>query len=246
VPRRPRKLVVVGVRRTGMPELSAVAVASDGRIFVADDEHGVGELPSRGRVRYLETGAINGLEGLAVGDGALYAVSENQRRVYRLPLLGNGALGRSEDLGKLPKAGKKKGKGWEGLAWLPAARNVEKRDRLVLVNEDKPRCVGLFDPEDLDDHVLLDLPGDLAGQLDDLSDVAVQPRTGELFLLSHESSAIGVAALVRAGRGIALETRALLPLPVRDAQSEGVVFDRCGRLLLASELGGTLHTLAVR
>jgi uncharacterized protein YjiK len=245
VARSPRKLVVVGVRRTGVPELSAVAVAPDGRIFVADDEHGIGELPPRGKVRFLGTGAINGLEGLAVGGGALYAVSENRRRVFRLPLLAGG-VGPSEDLGKLPKAGKKKGKGWEGLAWLPAAQNVEKRDRLVLVNEDKPRCVGLFDPGDIDDHVLLDLPDEIADQLDDLSDVAVEPRTGDLFLLSHESSAIGVAALVRTRRELALETRAVLPLPVRDAQSEGLVFDRRGRLLLASELGGTLHVLAMR
>ena len=45
---------------------------------------------------------------------------------------------------------------------------------------------------------------------------------------------------------LSLESREVVPLPVKGLQSEGIVFDRKGRLLLASEEGGLLHTLEVR
>jgi uncharacterized protein YjiK len=243
--RAPKKLVVVSVRETDVEELSAVTVAPGGRIFVADDEHGVGALTARG-VQFPKAGAINGVEGIAAGDGGLYVVSENECRIYRIALRRDGGLGRATDLGKLPRVGRKKNKGWEGLAWLPAALNPEGRDRLVLVNEAKPCCVVLVAPGDFEDHVILELPRDLQDALEDLSDVAVEPVSGDLYLLSDDSSAIGVAALRASDAGLSLASRGVLPLPFRDAQSEGIAFDDEGRMLVASERGGTLHLLELR
>ena len=241
------KLVVASVRKTGVPELSAVAIAGS-RLYVADDEKGVALLGARG-ASFGKNGSIEGIEGLtASGDGkALYAVSENSGRLYRMAIGRDGAIGPEVELGKLPRAGSSKKKGWEGAAWLSKAQSVEKRERLVIVNEKKPRCVGLFAPDDLDDHEILDLPDELADELDDLSDVAIEPSTGFLWILSDESSAIGIAELVKDDDGdLALEAREVIALPLKDAQSEGIVFDAKGRLLLASEEGGTLHTLDVR
>lgn len=240
------RLTIEAVRKTGVPELSAVAIAK-GRLYVADDEYGVALLGPRG-AKFSGAGEIEGVEGLTA-DGAgtsLYAVSESSRRLVKLALGREGAIVDAEDRGKLPRLGGKK-KGWEGAAWLPKAANPEKRDRLLIVNESRPRALALFDPEDLDDYEVIELEGDLEDGLDDVSDVAVEPKTGLVWLLSHESSALGVASLVRSGkRGLALESRAIVKLPVKDAQSEGIVFDAQGRLLLASEDGGTLHTLLVR
>lgn len=241
------RLVIEQVRETGVPELSGLAIAQ-GRLYVADDELGVAELGANG-AHFGGIGALEGVEGLtASGDGtSLYVVSENSRRLHRIALTKDGALGEPVELGRLPRAGESKKKGWEGVAWLPKAMNPEQRDRLVLVNERKPRCVGLFTPDDLDDHVILDLPAALEDALDDLSDVAVEPATGLLWLLSDESSAIGVAALVKDDEGaLALEAREVIPLPVKGAQSEAIVFDAQGRLLLGSEQGGLLHTLEIR
>jgi uncharacterized protein YjiK len=238
------RLKVTGKRATGVPELSAVALAR-GRIYVADDEEGVALLGPKGAT-FRGPGVMEGVEGLtADGAGAsLYAVSESSRRLVRLALGRGGEIADAEDLGKLPRLGGKK-KCWEGAAWLPRAMNPEKRDRLLLVNESAPKALALFDPEDLDDHEVLDLPAELEDALDDVSDVAVEPGTGRVWLLSHESSAIGIAELVRANRALALESRGVVPLPVQDAQSEGIVFRDARRLLLASEKGGTLHTLSV-
>jgi uncharacterized protein YjiK len=174
-------------------------------------------------------------------------VGEGSRRLHRLPLGRDGSILRPADLGKLPRPGEKRGKGWEGLAWLPRAFGPKRRDRLVIVNEDKPRRVALFSPRDLDDRLMLRLPDDLLDALDDLSDVAVDPVTGRLWLLSHESSAIGIVSLVKDGDGaLALQAHEVVPLPVKDAQSEGIVFAGRDQLLLASEEGGLLHTLTVR
>ena len=189
---------------------------------------------------------MEGVEGLTA-DGAgtsLFAVSENSRRLVRLALGRGGEIEGAEDLGKLPKLGGKK-KCWEGAAWLPRALNPEQRDRLLLVNESAPMALALFDPEDLDDHEVLELPAELEDALDDVSDVAVEPKTGLVWLLSDESSAIGIAELVRANRALTLESRGVVRLPVEGAQSEGIVFASATRLLLASEKGGTLHTLSV-
>ena len=240
------RLVISSVRETGVPELSAVAIAR-ARIYVADDELGIGVLGPRG-VRFEPNGEIDGLEGLCADPRgrALYAVGEGSRRLHRLPIARDGSLGPRRDSSELPRPGRSNKKGWEGAAWLPRAQNPEKRDRLVLVNEAKPRCVALFDATDPGDHAILRLPEELRDALDDLSDVAVEPATGLLWLLSHESSAVGIAALVEDGEGrLSLEAREVVPLPVKDAQSEAIVFDD-RQLLLGSEKGGLLHTLDVQ
>jgi uncharacterized protein YjiK len=238
------RLKITAQRKTGVPELSAVALAR-GRIYVADDEEGVALLGPKG-AHFRGPGVMDGVEGLTADAAgtSLYAVSENSRRLVRLALGNAGEIEGAEDLGKLPKLGGKR-KCWEGAAWLSRAMNPQKRDRLLLANESAPKALALFDPEDLDACEVLELPAELDDALDDLSDVAVEPETGLVWLLSHESSAIGIAELVRANRALVLESRGVVPLPVLDAQSEGIVFRDARRLLLASEKGGTLHTLSV-
>jgi uncharacterized protein YjiK len=234
-------------QKIAVNELSGVAVTPDGRVFVVDDECGLAEVGRRGRVHFHDDCSINGLEGVAVSsDGRfLFLVSENRRRVHRIPLARDGSLGAPVVIGKLPK-GRSKNKGWEGIAWLPKARNAERRDRLVLVHEDRPRVVGLFNPEDLYDHALLELPPELKAALADLSDVAVEPSNGDLYLLSDDSSAIGIARLVRYRRTLALESVAVLSLPVQDMQSEGIAFDGKGRLYLVSERDRRLCVMTLR
>jgi uncharacterized protein YjiK len=212
---------------------------------VADDELGVALLGPKGAT-FRGPGVIDGVEGLAADAAgtSLYAVSENSRRLLRLALGRGGEIEDAEDLGTLPKLGGKK-KCWEGAAWLRRSMNPEKRDRLLLVNERAPKALALFDPEDLGDHEVLELPPELEDALDDVSDVAVEPETARVWLLSDESSAIGIAERVRANRALTLESRGVVRLPVEGAQSEGIVFQGARRLLLASEKGGTLHTLSV-
>jgi uncharacterized protein YjiK len=240
-----RSLRVVRSLETDVRELSGVAVTPEGRVFVVDDEYGLAELGRRGRARFDERHAIPGVEGVTVsGDGrSLFLVSENTRRVHRVPLGRRGALGRPQEVGRLPKGGRAKNKGWEGIAWLGRAHNPEGRDRLVLVQEGRPRRVALFDPRDLGDAVVMPLPAGLKRALRDLSDVAVEPRSGALFILSADSSAIGIARLVRRRRALALDSVGVVRLPMRDRQTEGIAFDRGGRIYAASERDRTVRVL---
>lgn len=230
------RLKVVSERKTGVPELSAVAIAN-GRIYVADDELGVALLGPKG-ARFGGAGEMEGIEALTADASGrfLYAVGESDRVLHRIAIAKDGSLSRATELGKLPRPGSKK-KGWEGAAWLGG-----KSGRLLLAHENKPRCLGIVAPDDVDECELVDLPDELADELDDLSDIAIEPETGLVWILSDESSAIGIAELVKGE----LVARDVLPLPVKGLQSEGIVFDEKGRLLLASEEDGLLQTIAVR
>ena len=239
-------------RKSGADEPSGVAVLPDGRIVVVDDERGLRVLDPSGGGDWidLENGSrLDGPEGITVsGDGrTLYVVSEDDGKVHAISIERDGSFGEPESIGKLPDLDSSKNKGWEGIAWLPGRLNPERRNRLVLVHEGSPRRVGLFDPDDLGNEELLKLPDDLKDALDDLSDVAVEPSTGHLFLLSDESSAIAEVTLVTRDGELALETVAVRKLPFRKGlRPEGLAFDGDGNLLVVTEGDGKLRTLRVR
>lgn len=242
----------IGERKIDANEPSGLTVLKDGRILAVDDERGLYDVTDgRGERIDLKNGKkLDGPEGITVsGDGkTLYVVSEDDGKVHAIDVERDGGFGEPESLGRLPDLDGVDNKGWEGIAWLPAKANPERRNRLALVHEGSPRRVGLFDPRDLDGDVeLLELPDDLKDELDDLSDIAVDPATGHLFLLSDESSKIAEVRLVKDGRDLALETVALRKLPFRKGlRPEGVALDGDGNLLVATEGDGKIRTLRVR
>jgi uncharacterized protein YjiK len=129
-------------------------------------------------------------------------VSEESRKVTAFAVRAKGGsitLGEPKKRGALPKLGSKSNKGWEGLAVRPGRFEKDKRPRLVAVHEGKPRQVGIFPLDDFDGGEILDLPGEVHGALDDLSDVAVHPKSGHIFLLSDESSALAHVEVVTSG-----------------------------------------------
>lgn len=229
-------------------EPSGVAVLPDGRIVVVDDERGLYDVDS-GRIDVEHRKRLRDLEGVTVsGDGkTLYVVSEADAVVHAIAIERDGSFGEPEPLGELPDLDGPSNKGWEGIAWLPARFNPERRNRLVAVHEGNPRRVGLFDPDDLGNEELLKLPGDVKDALADLSDIAVDPATGNLFLLSDESSAIAEVKLVREDGELALETVGIRKLPFKKGlRPEGLAFDGNGNLLVVTEGDAKLRTLRVR
>lgn len=239
-------------RKIAADEPSGVAVLPDGRIVVVDDERGLYEVTEgRGeRIDLKNASKLDGPEGITVsGDGkTIYVVSEDDAKVHAISVNRDGSFGEPESIGRLPDLDGPDNKGWEGIAWLPARANPERRNRLALVHEGNPRRVGLFDPDDLDDNPrLLSLPDDLKDELDDLSDIAVDPATGHLFLLSDESSKLAEVKLVRENGELALETVAVRKLPfAKGLRPEGIAFDGEGNLLVVTEGDGKIRTLRVR
>ena len=155
-------------------------------------------------------------------------------------------LGEAEKRGALPKLGSKSNKGWEGLAVRPGRFEKDKRPRLVAVHEGKPRQVGIFPLDDFNGGEILDLPGEVDGALDDLSDVAVHPKSGHIFLLSDESSALAEVEIVPSRKRRALATVRVERLPIEGGlKPEGICFDATGDLWLVTEEDRMLRRLKV-
>ena len=100
--------------------------------------------------------------------------------------------------------------------------------------------------DDFDGGEILDLPGEVHGALDDLSDVAVYPKSGHIFLLSDESSALAEVEVVTSRKGRALATVRVERLPIEGGlKPEGICFDAAGALWLVSEEDRMLRRLKV-
>lgn len=225
-------------------EPSGVAVLPDGSLLVVDDEKGLFlHRPAQGGARIDVTNGsrLDGPEGIAISpDGrTAWVVSEDDRTVHAIALSRDGSMASEpKKIGKLPVIGsrERENKGWEGIAFLPAALNPEGRDRLVAVHEGQPRRIGLFDPDDLGNPVLIDLPAELEDGLEDLSDVAVDPRTGNVLLLSDRSATLGEVSLRSRRAGIEMDAERLIALPFAAGKHpEGLAFAADGTLWVVSE-----------
>ena len=247
----PASLSVLKEVRADLGEASGLVALPDSRFLVADDEGGVRLVDIKGTrptVTLLhdadDDDRLAGLEGLTrVGD-VIIAVREQDGAMVSFAVPTSSATGTDlKDLGLLPRPaatnGKKNkaNKGWEGIAHLPAAVSFDGRDHLVAVHEDKPRAVGVFAwPSLAVEHTFV-IDGDLAELLPDLSDVAVHPETGELWIVSDEGECVVRVGLAASG----LAFVAVHTLPVDDGEKpEGLSFDEDGALWVVTDDSGRL------
>ncbi len=233
-------------------EASAVLRTPKGWL-IADDDKGLFYQTQKGDVDKIigaKNKAVQGIEGLCLSEDGktLYTLSEDSRAVYAVPVSsdkkGHPTLGKPERLGRLPALGEVENKGWEGLAVLPERFSADGKERLVAVHEGDPRQIGIFDLPDLSTSHLLKLPNEVKEHLSDLSDLAICPKTGHLFLLSDESHSIAELAFQtrhRSAPGALLEqieieylghTRLDLP---KGAKPEGLSFDGDDTLWMVSD-----------
>lgn len=224
-----------GSTRT-VPLAGASAVAAmPGVMFLAEDDEGIYKL-QRGRCtlwagRTLHA-ALGDLEGLAMDErrGLIWALAEESGAVLELPTRQRRREARV--LGRLPRPGRKRNKGFEGLAFMPAAVSPNRRDSLVAVHEGKPRRVAVFALPDLEETHHYKLPREAKRALDDLADVTVDPITGAVLLLSEESRRIGVFRVDDGG----LEMTGAVEVRVkRQARPEGLDFVTPSRLVVVTE-----------
>lgn len=255
---KPTPFTFQGSTCTKIEEQSALTFVSKelGFLTVADEKADIYRIPAEGgagiKVRD-DDGVTRGLEGCAYDENtsSLLVVSENTRRVHELAMRNKGDVlmfSPPKELIRLPNISTVKNKGWEGIALLPGQFTGDGKPRLLAVHEASPRAIGIFDRATGELEHILELGDELSPHPLDLSDIAVDKKTGRVFLLSHESAAIYEVDLREThkilGAGPPVKSWALvpigeIPLPKKYAgiQAEGLDFDARGDLHVTGEIG---------
>ena len=266
-PSRIKTVWKIGDRhRTNVAEQSAMAFISGKHGFlVVDDETSVlwavsaprGDAPLVKTALRKDDGKLKGLEGVVIDHelSQVLTVSENRRTVHALSLDTSQdvpKLGKPKLLGTLPKPSKAN-KGWEGLAILPGSASPDKKPRLVTVQEGEPPLLVICDRHPIkaggkfEVEAKVPLPAEIAAVMPDLSDLAFDPKTGHLMLLSDEGHGIYECALgftTHAVGGRPVSTWGLVPIGHTELpeltgdirlQAEGLDFDAQGDLFIIGE-----------
>ncbi len=231
-------------------DISAVAPLGGGFALLAHDDRGVMLLSPDGKVRLLrgphDARGLGDLESLCVSDdgATAYALSEDKGELYAFDVLreeGTVQLSPPRMLGILPRPGKDKNRGWEGLAYLSNEQAFGGVGGLLVAHQDKPRALVLFGLPDLRERAFTKLDGKAAKLLDNVSDIAVCPQTGHLFLLSAASLRVveatwnlepdGLQVVGESDLGAVLDKR---------SKPEGLGFESAERLVVVTDASGEI------
>lgn len=146
----------------------------------------------------------------------------------------------------LPK-GDQKNKGIEGLAWLSGDLSPTGKPQLLIANEGKPRRLSMLDDGGGGKPLDVKLEREVYAVCRDFSAVAVDPRTGNVFLSSDESATVAQVKLVRDGNSIKGQLVQSFPLRTGKDKAlervEGLTFNERGDLFVLTENDGDLRTL---
>jgi len=230
----------LATRALGVQEASSLAPMRDGSFLVVDDEHGIFRCPPDGSAVQLDAGqGLADLEGVAITpDGKhAYVLSERDGSVWRFGVDGDDLQG-GERLGNLPRLAKALNHGWEGIAFAAAGAFGEHL-QLLAAHQVKPRRIGVFDAETLEQRLMVRLPKNARKAIGDLNDITVD-ADGRILLLSGKRGCIAkmrlvddVLSLVRVYR---VET-------AKDDVPEGISIDTEGRVWICTDGKGMLHQL---
>lgn len=215
-------------------------------LLIVEDDLGIYRL--RGTTATLWAGpglhpALGDLEGIAANEpgSVVWAISEESGALVELAVRAGRPVVRR--VAQLERPGSRANKGFEGVAYLPARFTGTRRAALVAVHEHKPRRVCVFALPDLRQTHDLPLPREAKAALDDLADIAVDPVTGLLVLLSEESRRLAVLRL----RDDVLELVSTFDLPLEGRERpEGLAYVGRSRLAVVTEGPARLLELRVR
>ncbi len=241
---RPRtgRVEVVGEWTLGVHEASGIACLGHDTLLAVDDERGVIHTRLGASPTLLDAGrGISDLEGICVtpeGDHA-YVLAESDGSVWRFDISGDALVDRQR-LGALPRVGKKKNRGWEGLSYAPAG-TFSRGAELIAAHQAKPRLLGFFAVDGLTPRLTRRLPKAARKALGDLNDVAVD-GTGRILVLSGRSGRIAELRLV----DDELELICVYRIDSDDDDvPEGLTIDARGHVWLCSDGRGTLRHLVL-
>lgn len=236
-------------------EASDVAALPGGRLLiVGDTSDKVGLLGPDGKLSKIKLEGLKGtseLEGVAYDPvhHNLFVSREEDRQVLRYDW--------NPDKKKDPElkhtydvkhVGGPENKGLEGLTFLDGDKSPTGLPQLLAAKEGKPRELLMFDAAGGKKGTKIDLDPSLKDVCKDFSAIAVDPKSGDLFLSSDESSVVAQLHLQKKGDGV--EAKLVQSFPVRDskdkplARIEGLAFNEKGDLFVLTENDGGLHKLA--
>lgn len=232
------------VRALPVRGASGITGSAAGTLIVEDD---LGIYRLRGATATLWAGpglhpALGDLEGItSSADGTrVWALAEESGTLVELRVTPRGP--RLVRAAVLSRPGDTKNKGFEGVAYAAADVSPTGRPALLTVHERKPRRVSVFDLRRLELVGEYALPRPAKRLLDDLADVAIDPRTGLVVLLSEQSRSVAVLAV--AGDELRLVSSFALPLEGKE-RPEGLAFLSPSRLAVTTEGPARLLTLRV-
>lgn len=240
---------------TGMPEASDVTALPGGRFLIVGDQKDSATLIDiNGKKAKLDLpGLKNGksqLEGVAYDpkNKRLFVSREEARELVRY------------DWNALDKNGKAKAdttidlsfggpsnKGIEGMAYLAGDVSPTGQPQLVLAREGQPRELSLVNDSGKGKPLPVKLEKEVLDVCHDFSAVAVDPKTGNLFISSDESAAVVQVKLVRDGDRV--RGQFVQSFPLRNEKGkpmtrvEGLAFNEKGDLFVLTENDGKLHQL---
>lgn len=223
------RFALKGTLSTKAPEASDVVALPGGRFLVVGDRKDSAVLVEKdGKRSSLK------LPGLPNGNSQLEGVTYDPVRHHLFVAREEkGVLLRYEwnpDKGKAPVLEKsfkleKEGpsnKGIEGLAFLPGEVSPTGTPKLLMAREGKPRELSLVDDGGGGKPLSIKLEKEVYAVCRDFSAVAVDPKTGHLFVSSDESAAVAQIRLTRDGDQVV--GTLVQSFPLRD--SKGKSLDR--------------------
>ncbi|MBL8912976.1 MAG: SdiA-regulated domain-containing protein [Archangium sp.] len=245
-----------GALKTKMTEASDVTALPGGRFLVVGDKKDAAYIiDSEGSRKKLELpGLKNGksqLEGVAYDPVKknLFVVREEAGEVLRYEW---DAMKKNDEpvLEKRIEL-KNKGpsnKGVEGAAYLPADLSPTGDAQLLLTKEGKPRELLMMSDNGKGKPLPVKLEREVLAVCRDFSGAAVDPRTGNIFISSDESSTVAQVKLHRDGDKII--GKLVQSFPLRDEKGksldrvEGLTFNPKGDLFVLTENDGVLRQLS--
>lgn len=138
-------------------------------------------------------------------------------------------------------------KGIEGLAYLPGELSPTGTPQLLAAHEGSPRELVLLGDGGGGKPQKIQLEDQVKSVCKDFSAVAVDPKTGNVFVSSDVSSTVAQLELKRDGNK--LVARLVQSFPLRDKKDkpleriEGLTFNEKGDLFVLTENDGALHKL---
>ncbi len=237
--------VDIGIPASGITHLPS------GETLLVNDNDGIARLREHKGPKSLgkpHKGAD--LEGIASDSKGkhVWVVDESDRRVHRYDVShdkdGKLELKDADDARRLPKLKDVTNKGWEGLTFLSKEVLGGKHDALVCAHEGSPRRIGIYELPDLDTGVTLAIPDAAKKLLPDVADVAIDPKTGHILVVSDQSRTVVELAIKKQTRAasqglleqVELEVVSTIDLSKhlsKNDKPEGLAFDQLGRLWVA-------------